>query len=45
MDIPAKVDTGIAYIDESNIDEWKDIVTNGGSEMLANNEQTTEADN
>ena len=28
VEIPAKVDTGIAYIDETNIDEWKDIVGN-----------------
>ncbi len=36
LDIPKKVDTGIAVIDESNIDEWKSIVTSGGSEMAAN---------
>lgn len=41
MDIPAKIDTGIAYIDESNIDEWKDIVTSGGSEMAANTVTST----
>lgn len=27
MDIPKKVDTGIAYIDSTNIDEWKSIVS------------------
>ncbi len=26
MDIPETVDTGIAYIDASNVDEWKEIV-------------------
>ncbi len=26
VEIPAKVDTGIAYIDETNIDEWLEIV-------------------
>ena len=26
IEIPAKVDTGIAYIDETNIDEWLEIV-------------------
>ena len=26
IDIPAKVDTGVAYIDETNIDEWIEIV-------------------
>ena len=26
-EIPAKVDTGIAYIDETNIDEWIDLVS------------------
>lgn len=26
IDIPKKVDTGIAYIDETNIDEWLEIV-------------------
>jgi len=28
MDIPAIVDTGIAYIDETNIDEWIAMVQN-----------------
>ncbi len=27
VDIPAKVDTGIAYIDETNIDEWIELVS------------------
>ena len=27
IDIPAKVDTGIAYIDETNIDEWIELVS------------------
>ena len=27
MEIPKKVDTGIAYIDSANIDEWKSIVS------------------
>lgn len=26
IDIPKKVDTGIAYIDETNIDEWIKMV-------------------
>ena len=28
IEIPAKVDTGIAYIDETNIDEWIEMVKN-----------------
>lgn len=45
MDIPAKVDTGIAYIDASNVDQWKDIVQNKGSqtEAEANKAGTAEA--
>lgn len=27
IDIPAKVDTGVAYIDETNIDEWIELVS------------------
>jgi ribose transport system substrate-binding protein len=27
VEIPAKVDTGIAYIDETNIDEWIAMVS------------------
>lgn len=27
VDIPAKVDTGVAYIDETNIDEWIELVS------------------
>ena len=37
MDVPAVIDTGIAFIDETNIEQWKELTAGGGFESEARN--------
>ena len=37
-DVPQFVDTGILYIDESNVDEWIEIVSSGAKESSASSD-------